>query len=281
MEKYQTESYRGYNINIYYDEFPDSPRIWDNVATFVCEHPRYHLGDVKNIEGVIQELFDKYVSSEDIIKKFCENKNAKLVEDDGEKYYEYEVKYDTYPHTVCIPADDIGYCAKEMAESFTVREKLDMIQAKGEIVWRPISMYEHSGISIWLGGKSGHYDARWDCSTIGFAYVDKCTAKKEGALRAGNDGLYNGYKSWQEWAYAMMEYEMQSYNQYVTGDVFGYMVEGGDGYCDDSWWGFYGTDAIPRMIEEAKAEIDCALELKAKAHPLAKWVNEILGLSFN
>ena len=181
METYQTESYRGYNINIYYDEFPDSPRTWDNVATFVCEHPRYHLGDGKKIEGVIQELFDKYVSSEDIIKKFCENKNAKLVEDDGEKYYEYEVKYDTYPHTVCIPADDIGYRAKEMAESFTVREKLDMIQAKGEIVWRPISMYEHSGISIWLGGKSGHYDARWDCSTIGFAYVDKCRAEKEGA----------------------------------------------------------------------------------------------------
>lgn len=281
MEKYQTESYRGYNINIYYDEFPDSPRTWDNVATFVCEHPRYHLGDVKNIEGVIQELFDKYVSSEDIIKKFCENKNAKLVEDDGEKYYEYEVKYDTYPHTVCIPADDICYCAKEMAESFTVLEKLDMIEATGEIVWLPISMYEHSGISIWLGGKSGHHDARWDCSTIGFAYVDKCTAEKEGALRAGNDGLYNGHKSWQEWAYAMMEYEMQSYNQYVTGDVFGYMVEGGDGYCDDSCWGFYGTDEIPRMIEEAKAEIDCALELKAKAHPLAKWVNEILGLSFN
>ena len=285
MEVYQTEEYRGYDINIYYDSDPESPREWCNVATFVCEHRRYNLGDVQNIEGVVQELFDKYVSPEDIIKQFCENKNAKLVEDDDEKYYEYEVKHDTYPHTVCIPADDVDYCAAEMAESFSEREKLDMIEAIGEIVWLPISMYEHSGISIWLGGKSGHPDAQWDCSTIGFAYVEKCTAEKEGALRADKSGLYNGHKSWQEWAYAMMEGEMETYNQYVTGEVFGYMVEGGDGYCEDSCWGFFGTEEIPRMIEEAKAEIDYALEKQAKAHEanklsLMQHIDECIGESW-
>lgn len=268
MEIYQTEKYRGYEINIYYDESADSPREWDNVATFVCEHHHYNLGDVQNIEGVIQELLYKYVSSEVIIKKFCEIKNARLVEYDGEKYYEY----DACSHTVCIPADDIDYFAEDVDESLSAREKLDMIAATGEIIWLPISMYEHSGISIWLGEKSGHPDARWDCSTIGFAYVEKCTAEKEGALRADEKGLYNGRKSWQEWAYAMMESEMEVYNQYVTGEVFGYMVEGGDGYCDDSCCGFYGTDEIPRMIEEAKAEIDRALEQQAKEHESNKSV---------
>ena len=100
MEVYQTEEYRGYDINIYYDSDPCSPREWDNVATFVCKHRHYNLGDTQNLEGVIQELFDKYVSPEDIIKKFCENKNAKLVEDDDEKYYEYECKYDTSAYSV-------------------------------------------------------------------------------------------------------------------------------------------------------------------------------------
>ena len=268
MEIYQTEEYRGYDINIYYDSDPCSPREWDNVATFVCEHRRYNLGDVQNIEGVIQELFDKYVSPENIIKKFCEIKNARLIEYNGKKYYEYNA----CSHAVCIPADDINYFSEDVAEFLSEREKLDMIEATGEIVWLPISMYEHSGISIWLGGKSGHPDARWDCSTIGFAYVEKCTAEKEGALRADKSGLYNGHKSWQEWAYAMMEGEMETYNQYVTGEVFGYMVEGGDGYCEDSCWGFFGTDEIPRMIEEAKAEIDCALEQQAKAHESNKTI---------
>lgn len=281
MEIYQTEKYRGYEINIYYDESADSPREWDNVATFVCEHHRYNLGDVQNIEGVIQELLYKYVSSEVIIKKFCEIKHARLVEYDGEKYYEY----DACSHTVCIPADDIDYFAEDVDESLSARDKLDMIAATGEIVWLPISMYEHSGISIWLGEKSGHPDARWDCSTIGFAYVEKCTAEKEGALLADEKGLYNGRKSWQEWAYAMMESEMEVYNQYVTGEVFGYMVEGGDGYCNDSCWGFYGTDEIPRMIEEAKAEIDYALEKQAKAHEANKFslmqhIDECIGESW-
>ena len=273
-EAYQTEEYRGYDINIYYDENPDSPRAWDNVATFVCEHRRYNLGDEHDIEGAVRELFNKYVTPEAIIKKFCEDYNAKPVEDDGEKYYEYESKYGI----IRVPEDNYD----EMVGSFSECEMLDMIEATGEIVWLPISMYEHSGISIWLGGKDGHVDACWDCSTIGFAYVEKCMAEKEGVLRSGKSGLYGGYKSWQEWAYAVMEGEMKTYDQYVTGEVFGYMVEGGDGYCDDSCWGFFGTDQIPRMIEEAKSEIDWALEKQAKAHEsnkavLIQHIDELIG----
>ena len=53
-EACQTEEYRGYNINIYYDEDPESPRIWGNVATFVCEHRHYNLGDEHDIEGAVR-----------------------------------------------------------------------------------------------------------------------------------------------------------------------------------------------------------------------------------
>lgn len=284
MEVYQTEKYRGYDINIYYDtELADSPREWCNVATFVCEHPHYWLGDVQDIEGTVEALFDKYVSAQAIINHFCEKYNAKLVEEDGERHYKYEAKYDSYQDTVYIHADeDEDYIAEEMAKYFNKKEKLDMIEETGEIVWLPISMYEHSDISIWLGGKEGHWDAQWDCSTIGFAYVEKCTAEKESALRADKSGLYNGHKSWQEWAYAMMEGEIKTYNGYVSGEVFGYMVEGGDGYCSDSCWGFFGTDEIPRMIEEAKAEIDCALKKQAKEYEanklyLKQHINEYVG----
>ena len=221
---------------------------------------------------------EKFIELE--IQRFKVSKRRKEMID-GEKYYEYESKCDRYS-SVLIPADDIDLCAEYMAEYFSKHEKLDMIEAAGEIVWLPISMYEHSGISIWLGGKDGHVDARWDCSTIGFAYVEKCTAEKEGALRADKNGLYNGRKSWQEWAYDMMEREMETYNLFVTGEVFGYMVEGGDGYCDDSCWGFYGTDEIPRMIEQAKVEIDWALERQAKEREsnmavLIQHIDELIG----
>ena len=44
-----TEEYKGYTINIDYDEDPMNPRTdWDNAAVMVCWHRRYNLGDLQN-----------------------------------------------------------------------------------------------------------------------------------------------------------------------------------------------------------------------------------------
>lgn len=37
----------GLVVEVEVDEYPDSPRDWCNVATFVCWHRRYELGDVQ------------------------------------------------------------------------------------------------------------------------------------------------------------------------------------------------------------------------------------------
>lgn len=52
MELCEKEEYRGCTINVYYDDTPEDPRNWSNVATFVCEHRRYNLGDEQDIENV-------------------------------------------------------------------------------------------------------------------------------------------------------------------------------------------------------------------------------------
>lgn len=36
-----------YILNIEQDEYPESPREWDNLGTMYCEHRRYTLGDKK------------------------------------------------------------------------------------------------------------------------------------------------------------------------------------------------------------------------------------------
>ena len=262
MDDYKKEVYRGHTIHIVYDDCADSPRNWSNVATFVCEHRNYNFGDVHNIESEINDLFGKYVKDADVIKYFCESRNAKLIHDEeyGENYYEYSVKYrNGDSHTYRISADqDECHIASEMEDDFSNSEKLMLVENSGEVVLSAISIYDHSGVSIWLGGTAGHVDSQWDCSTVGFAYVEKSTAEKEGALRAGKNGLYNGHKSWQDWAYAMMEDEMEVYSQYVSGEVFGYYIDS-DEYgceCNDSCYGYYGSDSIQEMIDEAKASID-------------------------
>lgn len=37
--------YNGYKINIYQEEYSESPREWDNLGKMVCNHRQYTLGD--------------------------------------------------------------------------------------------------------------------------------------------------------------------------------------------------------------------------------------------
>lgn len=52
--------YKGYTINIKYDEICESPRVWDNLGNMLCFHNSYDLGD-SNIKD-----------------EFCYNKECKL-----------------------------------------------------------------------------------------------------------------------------------------------------------------------------------------------------------
>ncbi len=273
MERCDFEEYRGCTINIYYDESPEDPRSWSNVATFVCEHRHYSLGDEHDIEGTVERLFSDYVSDKVIIEYFVKSRGAKLIpgeEDDySDHYYEYETSYLGEKHTHYIDADSEMQgedgIAEQMADELDLNEKLQLIDETGEIAMLPISMYDHSGITLWLGSTEGHPDDRWDCSSIGFAYVEKSIAEKEGMLDPGEE--YN--HDWKKWAYAMMGAEMKTYDQFVCGEVYGYIIEDEDGEeaSDEllcGCWGYYGDQGKKDMIEEAKGEIDSYLEKKTK-----------------
>lgn len=294
MEPCEKEEYRGCTINVYYDETPDDPRNWGNVATFVCEHRHYNLGDEHDIEGRIESLFDKYVPSKTIIDYFVKTRDAHLIpgeEDDySDQYYEYEVTICKEKHTRYIDADTSyseDSIAEEMADELDICEKMQLLEDTGEIVTLPISMYEHSGITLWLGSKWSHFDAQWDCSSIGFAYIEKSTAEKEMPQRKLADGQEN---DWKKWAYDMMEGEMKTYDQYLRGEVYGYMIEDEDGEeaSDDllcGCWGFYGDEGKEEMLEDAKANIDAYLEKKRETRKnnleiLVKNVASIYGIEF-
>lgn len=269
--KFDSEEYRGCTINMYYDDSPDDPRTWSPASTFVCEHPRYKLGDKQNIEDAVSDLFSNYVSDKAIIEYFVKSRDAKLIpgeeEDDSDYYYEYEETYRGEKYTHYIDADSKMQgedgVAQQMTDELGLNEKLRLIDETGEVVLLPISMYEHSGISIWLGSTYGHTDARWDCSSIGFAYVEKATAEKEMPKRKLTDEQKD---NWKQWAYDVMEAEMKTYNKYVSGEVYGYMIEdeyGEEGSDTDlcGCWGFYD---LGEMLQEAKNDIDNYLDKKAE-----------------
>lgn len=290
MELCEKEEYRGCTINVYYDDTPEDPRTWDNVATFVCEHRRYNLGDEQDIEGRIDSLFSDYVPAKAIIDYFVKTRDAHLVpgeeNDYCDQYYEYKETVCGEEYTRHIDADTSDSddsVASDMADKLDLCEKISLLEDTGEVVILPISMYEHSGISLWLGSKWGHPDAQWDCSSIGLAFVEKKTAKEEGMLDPGDEYEHD----WKKWAYAMMEGEMETYNKYVSGEVYGYMIEDEEGEeCSDvhlcGCWGYYDKG---RLLEDAKDNIDTYLEKKRETRKnnletLVKNIASIYGITF-
>ena len=69
----ESESYKGYEINIYYDEMPESPREWDNLGTMVCFHGRYNLGDEHDYNS------DDYSSWDEIENAICKDNDIAVI----------------------------------------------------------------------------------------------------------------------------------------------------------------------------------------------------------
>ena len=255
----ETREYKGFTIEIWRDDYAESPRDWDNVATFVCEHRNYNFGDEHDIDSAVNELFEKYATSKAIIEYFVKTRGAKIIEDEDGKFYEYEMEYSWGKSTYHIDMEQSDEdIAAEMTDDFSTMEKLRLAAASGEFVWRPISIYDHSGASIWLGGTAGHVDARWDCSTIGFAYVEKCTADKEYIPT-------EEYRTWREWANHIMEAEMDVYDDYVEGNCYGWSIKDENDDAVDSCSGYYGTD-YDDEYKECEGIIDAHIEEREKEY---------------
>ena len=123
------------------------------------------------------------------------------------------------------------------------------LQKTDFVLIKQINLYDHSGITI--STSSGYpYNDRWDSCCVGFIYVTKKTIFKEcGDITEEN---------WKDRADKYLEGEVQTYDQYLRGDVYGYTLtkktihqekcphcgevirEYEDNEEVDSCWGFYG-----------------------------------------
>lgn len=108
--------------------------------------------------------------------------------------------------------------------------------------------YIHSGVALSVGSHN-FPDARWDVSSTGYVLI-----KKE-----------KGWSWTKEKALKLAEGLVEEWNQYLSGDTYGYNIE----ETDDSCWGYCGSDGKEQMIAEAKQNIDYYLEKIEKNLPIA------------
>jgi hypothetical protein len=111
---------------------------------------------------------------------------------------------------------------------------------KDVAIVKPVHIYDHSGISI--STSNGYpYNCRWDSGTIGFAIVTKKAIRENWNIRRVT-------KEFIEQADRILEGEIKTLNDYISGNVYGFVHEDKDENHLDSCWGFYGDDLTTNGI---------------------------------
>jgi len=104
----------------------------------------------------------------------------------------------------------------------------------------PVWGYEHSGLTIRTG--EGPYPCRdqWDSGLPGVIYLTQEKLLEEyGEDTAENRRTATNY----------LIGEVETYDQYLTGDVYGYVLKDENGEILDSCWGFYGSESVEEESE--------------------------------
>lgn len=98
-------------------------------------------------------------------------------------------------------------------------------------------LYDHSGITI----RMGRFSCSWDSGPVGYVVVDRVRAAEEWGTKTDDEYI------------ELMKGEVEVYDQYLTGDVWGYVIEDEHGEEVDSCWGFYGYE---NCKEQARSQAE-------------------------
>ena len=126
----------------------------------------------------------------------------------------------------------------------------------------PLYLYDHSGITMSCS-RTYPYNDVWDAGQVGFIYMTKEQIIKELGRPKPTEKNPHAFgkikhimKCDREHALKYLEGEVQTYDDYLTGNVVGFEVEDDDGEVVESCWGFYGDEGREEAMSEAKAIVD-------------------------
>lgn len=108
-----------------------------------------------------------------------------------------------------------------------------------EIIQLPLYLIDHSGISMNTTGFASCDPQGWDWGQVGVIYVEKGKVRKEMKWKHLTRARIEKVKEW-------LKSEVEEYNAYLTGNVWGWVVKDEDGDIVDSCWGYYGDSGRKR-----------------------------------
>jgi hypothetical protein len=127
------------------------------------------------------------------------------------------------------------------------------LRQRGALCIMPLFLYDHGGTSLSISGFAGRAQhADWDSGRVGFTFT---TRKRMGEF-LGETRLTSKTRERVENA---LKGEVKEYDQYMTGDVYGYIIEDETGDVVDTSWSIYGFKVVK---QEAARELAWFVENK-------------------
>ena len=206
-------------LQIHPDIDPMSPREWDNACTMACWHRRYTLGDERpseDPEGFMMSLIEDQV-------------NDTCFEEELGMYTDF-----LYEHRDWT----LDQCAQHTTD--VIHEVFDK-----HFISLPLYLYDHGNITM----SCGPFSCPWDSGQVGFIFIPRSVAAEEWnsddksfpQIRNTSMGDRE-FASLEELVHYYMRGEVETYDQYLRGDVYGFVLLDEHGEEEDSCWGFYGDD---------------------------------------
>lgn len=112
----------------------------------------------------------------------------------------------------------------------------------------PLYLYDHSGLTMRTSG----FHCPWDSGQVGFIYTTLAKVREEYSLKRLSPKARKN-------ALTILEGEVETFDQYLRGDVWGYIVEDDNGDHLESCWGFYGDEYC---LTEARRACDWEAEAR-------------------
>jgi hypothetical protein len=112
-----------------------------------------------------------------------------------------------------------------------------LVKDVGATVILPLFLYDHSGITM----STAPFSCPWDSGQVGFIYVTEEDLKRE----------YGENKPEEEFIKKILRAEVAVYDQYISGDVWYFVIKNDEGDVVESCGGFFGHDAVTEAAQES------------------------------
>lgn len=246
-----------YLLQVMYDDEPLNPRTdYDNFGKMVCWHSRYNLGDDHHFgtpNDFLQDLTRRTVSEYALFEFVRSGKapTTRLAYDRTQNGWEissYDDYFKKWFQTDFFEGslEDSKSAVKDcLIETMSNAELLAIASQKNIIL--PLNLYDHSGLCMSASSFTSHTPhAEWDSGQVGWIYATADNIRAE----YGNCSVENIEK-----AKALLKFEVETYNYYLSGQCYGFrLYENGEE--TDSCWGFLGAfqDVLKEIVGEVLPE---------------------------